>query len=98
MEAKLTYEDVDILIEAVDAWRDRGAASAMMGSLITGMFKDRLSPEKQLEMEQAEERKQREREIQRRKDETTATLIKAKLMQMRDNLDVLVEDMGGAER
>jgi hypothetical protein len=77
---KLTHEDIGILIEALDAWVQRKQSGELVGELLEGL----LAP-KEAGQELKAKREERRREAAREKqlDADTATLLKAKLIKLR---------------
>lgn len=83
---ELTIEELDILIEAMDAWESRDSSSELMKSLMTAMIvKDE---EQRAKMLQEQEEEQEQAALEKRKEKEISILIKAKLIGMKDKATV----------
>ena len=87
---ELTSQEFEILIEAIDVWPNRRSASDLMGTLITHMISSGNDEmKKSLEEKEVEEKAEKER-ISKQENEIS-TVLKAKLIQLRDA--ALVKDI-----
>jgi len=87
MELKeFTEQEVEILIEAVDAWVDKEFSGEIMGSLLTMALGNNAPPEvkEKLKQQQEEEYAKSKRAKVLRKEQ--AIFIKAKLLKTRDSI------------
>lgn len=80
----LTIDDINILIEAMDAWESRGSTGHLMGDLVGMMIANTPEQKEQAKAERAEERIKREASSLH--DKEISVLLKAKLIQMKDGL------------
>ena len=88
---ELTSQEFEILIEAVDVWPNRRSASDLMGTLIIHMISSGNDEmKKSLEEKEVEEKAEKEH-ISKQENEIS-TVLKAKLIQLRDA--ALVKDIG----
>ena len=83
----LTEQEIDILIEALDAWEGRDFTTAVADTIFTSLL-----PEGEVRDNFVEEREARkeERDLKRKSDAEKSILIKAKLIQMKDQLSLVV--------
>jgi len=81
MEQKLTIEDFDILIEAVDSWRNRSLLGETLGDLTMRMLITDKEQRKKFEEDHRKEKadKEQKKEIEKEK----AEFLKAKLVMMK---------------
>lgn len=79
----LSETDLVILIEAMDSWIDKGSTGELMGDLFMGMLTDRKNPEVVQKMQIDREGAKAKREAERAGRMEVATLLKAKLIQMK---------------
>lgn len=91
MDSELTAEDIDILIDSIDAWMHKENTSNLMVMMLDAAF---IPPEKRNNPEYMEKRNQ-EREqqmIKQSKDikikSERGVLLKAKLIQLRDKIQI----------
>lgn len=83
---QLTNQDVNTLIEALDAWEQSGFAGQLMGDMFAGMLcKDESAMEK---MKAERERSNAEYERKVRAKKERSIILKAKLLQLRDSIEV----------
>lgn len=80
----LTEQDLDILIEAVEAWENKDLAGDMMFDLITSSLTDRKDPAAKAQLEEERNERIRTKEQQRRRRKEQSILLRAKLIQMLD--------------
>ena len=81
-----TIEEIDILIDGVDAWAAKSGSDRIMGTMIGMMFsKDKEEAIKVAEKEKAAA-KNAEAAEKRRKEQ--AILLKAKLIQLKDSEEI----------
>lgn len=81
----LTYEDVKILLDAVDEWKDApssdGFSGALLGLMING---EKTKEDRQIEFSKGLEEARRKSKSR----QETAVLLKAKLIHLRDSLAI----------
>jgi tRNA A37 threonylcarbamoyladenosine biosynthesis protein TsaE len=80
---KLEHEDIDVLIEALNEWKHKGMSGLMMATLLIGITN---KDEKQREAE-IEKKDRAHRELVAQRSERVI-LLQAKLLQLRDRIDV----------
>jgi len=75
--SELTVRDIEILLEAMDAWKSCGFGEVLMKGLVSSMI-----PDKEKRDEAFEKRMQENDDMaeQRRSEEETVVLLKAKLI------------------
>ena len=81
---KLTNREIDILIEGVDEWVNKGWTDGLMGGLFTALLSDKMDEKAKADMkakEQAEEAKRNEAKAIRKEH---GIMLKAKLLMMKD--------------
>lgn len=82
----LTREDIDVLIEATEAWESKDAAGELMGDLLQGMLS--RGDEKTLaEMKQRKMEETRKREQEKKLRKERSIILRAKLISLRDSMD-----------
>lgn len=81
----LTTTDIDILLEAMDAWVEKDAAGTLMTDLLGGLLAGK-DPEAQEAMRLERENARRERDYERAQRKEVATLLKATLIRMKREL------------
>ncbi len=79
----LTTGEFEILIEAVDVWPSRHAAGEILGSVVEAMVSSKNEDMGET-LEERREKKNAEREETNKQESEIATVLKAKLIQMRD--------------
>lgn len=84
---ELTYDDCDVLIEALDEWIKKGETGMLLGGIVSTMLKDKT--ERPDEIENLEKRKQMEHEEKKRARKKIAAKLKAKLYEIQDNCEVV---------
>lgn len=89
-----TGQELNSLIEAVDAWVDKDLGADIMGAVFEGMAVDRGNPEAALRAKQQADAARAKRDQERKIRKERAILLQAKLIQMRDSqaADKLLED------
>lgn len=92
-----TTDDMNVLLEAMEAWESKDMAVEIMGEMLAGVMTDRRDPiaKAQLEAERAERQKKSSEARQHRKERSV--LLRAKLIQMRDAMsvaDMVAETLG----
>ena len=80
----LTYDDYEILVKAVDAWMKEGGKSEMLGTMM-GLIMSRSKEEAERLIKQTPE-EERSRERNKAHTQRVGTILKAKLLQMQDEL------------
>lgn len=80
----LTRKDFDVLIEAVEAWENKDAASAMMGGLMDGLLSRDMKPEQMAEMKARRADEDRKREAARKARKEISVVLRAKLISIRN--------------
>jgi len=84
----LTSEDLDVLIEGLDAWISKGFAGEMMGDILGSMLiKEQDDPDGYAKMKREREEKLQMRKQEERVRTRQATILKAKLYELQANLD-----------
>jgi len=84
----LTSEDLDILIEGLDAWISKGFAGEMMGDILGSiLIKEGDNPEGYAKMKHEREMKVQKRKQEERVRTRQATILKAKLYELQGKLD-----------
>ena len=81
---ELTIKEIDILIDALDAWESRNVAENLFADLLTHI----VIPEGQ-ERDDAKRKLRDDREkeeLQKKNEKEKSILIKAKLIQMKDKI------------
>jgi hypothetical protein len=81
MEYNLTNEEIDLLIEAMDSWANRHTTGEIIGGMLEAMLGDKATPEAKAKFEHDRATKK----IEQRLDQDTATLLKAKLIRIRQH-------------
>lgn len=82
---ELTRQDLDVLIEAVEAWESKDLAGDMMESMLTSMM---CKSEQDVEKHKSEfEKRQEKRESARRVRKERSVVLRAKLIGLRDSMD-----------
>ncbi len=79
----LTRQDVDVLIEAMEAWERSGSEGQLMGSLM-GSLLCRGDEEAMAKMKKEQERSRREFEEKQRLRKERSVVLRAKLISLRD--------------
>ena len=77
----LNIEDVDLLIEAMDTWVGRSLAGDMMTDMLSSLIE-----KDQDKLKQRQELNKLRREEQRKSDAEKATLLKAKLIELKHQI------------
>lgn len=83
---EITEQEVNVLIEAVDAWVDKDFGHSIMTDMITMMLSDGASPEakEKIKRTKEDERNKAKQEKTLRKEQ--AIMLKAKLLKIRDKI------------
>ena len=79
---ELSIEDLNVLIDAVDAWVEKDSSGELIGGLITAMLTDK-NPEAQEKMKREREADQAKKKQEKQLAKETAVLLKGKLIQMK---------------
>lgn len=83
---KLNEKEINILIEALDEWEQKGLMSNLMGGLMGSMMIK--EDEAKAEWEEIQEKKRKEFEMEQRERKEESLLLKAKLVGMKRDLAV----------
>ena len=75
---QLTYDEINILIEALDSWESKDAFGDLAGGLLDAMFSDKLSDEDKAKRKEEKRIKDMKAERDRRERKDQSVLIKAK--------------------
>lgn len=86
---QLTYDEINILIEALDSWESKDAFGDLAGGLLDAMFSDKLSDEDKAKRKEEKRIKDMKAERDRRERKDQSVLIKAKLIHLRKTVDAL---------
>lgn len=86
----LNKNDINILIQAMDAWTGRRFAGDMMGEMIAISLAKDEEQRKEMKKKLEEQKNKRKEEVEREKED--AIIIKAKLIEMKKELDLGFED------
>jgi hypothetical protein len=80
----LTDDDLDTLVDSLEAWENKGFAGEVMGDLMGAMLMDRKNPEQvaSFERERLAQRAKAEREKVARKERSI--ILRAKLLSIRN--------------
>ena len=79
---QLSETDMNILIEGLDAWIDKGALGNMMGGMLR-MFVPKDDPKAMEEWKRSDEESKAKYEYEKSQRAEIATLLKAKLITMK---------------
>lgn len=90
MKTNLTYDECDVLIEALDTWIDKGQSSVLMGDLMAGALGS-LDESTGKELEKAQEKKKQKFEEEKRQRKRTAAKLKAKLYDIQEEAEVITD-------
>ena len=83
METKLNLQEIETLITALEKWEQRDMADGLVDIMMTSLVEGHLSPEQtQIAQQKSKERERKSEEAHRERKER-ATLIKAKLIEMK---------------
>lgn len=78
----LNTKEINILVEALEAWENKDLGSELMMGLFTAMIcRDDPDAKSKMEIEESERREKMEREKTERKE--TSLMLKAKLIEMK---------------
>lgn len=86
-EKSLTADDLNVLIEAVEAWESKDFASEMMGDMVEAMLIGK-DPESRAEYEAKSKQRKDDYKRNQRQRKDRSILLRAKLIQLRDAMDV----------
>ena len=83
----LTRDDVNVLIEALEAWEYKDIGGEVLGSMLVAMLGSGADPiaKEKMRQQQDEDRERYKQERQARKERAIG--IKARLLEMRDRID-----------
>lgn len=82
----LTRQDLDTLIEAVEAWEREDAFGDMMGDMLTSLV-CRDDPIAKAKIEEERAKQKIERDQKRTTKKERGIMLRAKLIQLRDSAD-----------
>lgn len=91
MSNELTTEDINLLMEALETWKNKEQSDAMLGSMLGAIILSPKTKEDQDKYIAKTEDKFKEIEERRQLRDEQITLLKAKLIQMKT--DKSVEDV-----
>lgn len=83
----LTREDIEVLMEAVEAWEVKDAAGEMMGDLMVGLL-SRRNPDEKDAFEKDMLRQKTERADKQRIRKERGVILRAKLIEIRDAMSI----------
>lgn len=81
---ELTKQDLDVMVEAVEAWEREPSSTSLLGDVMGAMF-CRNEEEREAALREREKAK-RERDESMRVRKERSVLLRAKLIQMRDSM------------
>lgn len=85
MNDLLTDDDLDVLVEALEAWENKDFGGEVLGDVVTMMLGDRTTPQGKAQVE-AERRANRARGAQeKRARKERSILLRAKLITIRND-------------
>lgn len=87
MEDLLTKQDVNVLIEAMEAYEKKNVTGDLMGDLFGMVLKKDTEPLSQDDMKKQMEANNREREERDRGIKEQSILLKGKLIRLRNSID-----------
>lgn len=87
MNDELTTEDIDILIQALDAWIDSGLAGELVGDILSAALTKDGDPEQKAHFEGQREKARQKHKQTAEQRKRTATILKAKLYQIQATAD-----------
>jgi hypothetical protein len=85
--SQLTRQDLDDLIDAVEAWENSGDAGEMAADLMGAMLCRGDDPKMKAEVERATFERKRELKAKKRIRKERSIMLRAKLLQIRDGVE-----------
>jgi len=87
MENTLSSKEIDLLVDALDAWERKDLTGKLMSGMLKGMFaKDDPVLKAKMEEEERIENEKEEKEARQRKE--TALMLKAKLIGIKQSREI----------
>ena len=83
---KFTEQEIEILIEAVDAWVDKDFGHSIMTDMLTMVMSDGATPEMKEKMKQTKEEEHNKAKQEKSLRKEQAIMLKAKLLKARDTI------------
>ncbi len=83
---ELTYDDITILMEAMDAWTSRSFGGEIMGIMLEAMVGDKGNPEAKAKTEEEKKRKDLVEKEKREREKEIVVLLKAKLIGIKQKM------------
>lgn len=84
---QLTTQDIDILIESLDAWIDSKLAGEILGDILIGALVKNNDPDAKAHAESERQKVSQKREQRKALRQRTATILKGKLYQLQATAD-----------
>ena len=84
---ELTRQDLDVLIESMEAWENKDDFGGIIAGMFDEMLSEKSSPEKQLEMKLRREKENRDRQDKKLVRKERSIMLRAKLIALRDSID-----------
>lgn len=88
MDTELTQDEIQVLLEALEAWVLKDESGAMLSSLVGGLLTDRHDEVAKAEWEMQQRNDAEERKAQRQLRKNRATLLGAKLLTLAQKVAV----------
>lgn len=85
---ELTRQDVDILIEAVDAWISKDFGVTVVTDVMEMVLSGQATEEQKVVMKEQKAKRAAEVTAKRKQREERAIVLKAKLLKLRDSITV----------
>lgn len=82
----LMYDDLTVLIEALDAWTSRDFGTEIMGIILDTMFLDKLTEKGEKKKEEEKKRKEIANKGKKEREKEIAILLKAKLINLKQKM------------
>lgn len=83
---EFTEQEVEILIDAVDAWVDKDFGHSIMTDMLTMAFSDGASPKVKEKMNRTKEEEHKKAKQEKTLRKEQAIMLKAKLLKTRDTI------------
>lgn len=83
---KLSYDDITILVEAIDAWTSRDFGGEIMLTMLDSMIGGNTSAEHKAKMAREKNQKETVKKAKKEREKEIAILIKAKLVIMKQEI------------
>ncbi len=89
MELKdVGYQEINTIIEAIEVWEREDLGEGIVGGLMGALFSDKLDQKSKDEMARKREESEAEGKRKQRIRREQGTMIKAKLIMIRDSIEV----------